>query len=114
MNEVEFEEYLGALFAGQGYRVEYTPASGDYGADLILNKGQDVIVVQAKRYRSTVGLKAVQEVIPAIKMYKASEAWVITNSIYTKLELTLAEHNQVRMIYREEFVEMSIAMKSAQ
>ena len=51
MDGMEFEEYLGALFSGRGYDVKYTPVSGDYGADLILKKGQDVIVVQAKRYR---------------------------------------------------------------
>jgi len=64
----QFEEYVGTLFASQGYDINYTPATGDYGADLILKKGQEAIVVQAKRYKQTVGVKAVQEVIPAIKM----------------------------------------------
>ena len=45
----EFEEYLGNLFNNEGYRVTFTPATGDYGADLILKKDKEVIVVQAKR-----------------------------------------------------------------
>lgn len=109
----QFEEYVGTLFASQGYSVKHTPVSGDYGADVVLKKGQDVIVVQAKRYKSRVGVKAVQEVIPAIKMYKATDAWVITNSTYTKQALTLAKHNQVRMIDREELIRLSIEMTRA-
>lgn len=107
----QFEEYVGALFASQGYSIKYTPATGDYGADLILKKGQEAIVVQAKRYKQTVGVKAVQEVIPAIKMYNATAAWVITNSTYTKQSLTLAKRNHVRMIDRDELIQMSIVMK---
>lgn len=107
----QFEEYAGTLFVSQGYEVEYTSTTGDYGADLILKKGQDVIVVQAKRYKQTVGVKAVQEVIPSMKMYHATAAWVITNSTYTKQALTLAKRNQVRMIERDELIRMSIEMK---
>lgn len=107
----QFEEYVGALFASQGYDIKYTPATGDYGADLILKKGQEAIVVQAKRYKQTVGVKAVQEVIPAIKMYNATAAWVITNSTYTKQSMTLAKRNHVRMIDRDELIQMSIVMK---
>lgn len=55
----QFEEYVGTLFTSQGYSHKYTPTTGDYGADLILKKGQETIVVQAKRYKQTVGVKAV-------------------------------------------------------
>ena len=103
--------YVGTLFASQGYAIKYTPTTGDYGADLILKKGQEAIVVQAKRYKQTVGVKAVQEVIPAIKMYNATAAWVVTNSTYTKQSLTLAKRNHVRMIDRDELIQMSIVMK---
>ena len=107
----QFEEYVGTLFVSQGYGVKYTSTTGDYGADLILKKGQDVIVVQAKRYQQTVGVKAVQEVIPSMKMYHATAAWVITNSTYTKQALTLAKSNQVRMIDRDELMRISIETK---
>ncbi|WP_246231691.1 restriction endonuclease [Sporosarcina jiandibaonis] len=111
MTGIEFEEYLGTLFKNQGYHVTYTPTTGDYGADLILKKDKEVIVVQAKRYNQTVGVKAVQEVIPAIMMYKATSAWVITNSTYTKQALTLAKSNHVRMIGRDELIKMSLTFR---
>ena len=108
----QFEEYVGTLFASQGYNVTYTPATGDFGADLILKKGQDVIVIQAKRYKNSVGITAVQEVIPAVKMYNATAAWVISNSYYTKAAVKLAVSNQVRMIDRDQLIRMSIDMKN--
>lgn len=109
----QFEEYLGTLFNSQGYNVSFTPTTGDFGADLILKKGKETVVVQAKRYKKAVGIKAVQEVIPAKGMYNASAAWVVTNSNYTKQDLTLAKRNGVRMIDREQLIRLSIEMKLA-
>ena len=114
MSGIEFEEYVGTLFETLGYQVTYTPTTGDYGADLILKKGQDVIVVQAKRYKSSVGIAAVQEVIPALKMYHANAAWVISNSYYTKAAIKLAKSNHVRMINRDELVQMGIDLRKNQ
>ena len=108
----QFEEYIGTLFEKQGYRVTYTPATGDFGADLILKKEREVVVVQAKRYKSSVGIAAVQEVIPAVKMYKANAAWVVSNSYYTKAAMKLAKSNHVRMIDRDQLIQMSIDWKS--
>lgn len=106
MTGEEFERFLGKLFKRRGFKVSYTKASGDYGADLILKDGQDVIAVQAKRYNSTVGVKAVQEIIGAVKMYGATEAWVVTNSTYTKQAVKLADINDVYLIDRKELISM--------
>lgn len=38
MDGVQFEKLLAAVFSTLGYAVETTPATGDYGADLILTK----------------------------------------------------------------------------
>lgn len=111
MTGVQFEEYVSVLFKNQGYSVQATPITGDYGADVILKKNKETIVVQAKRYKNNVGVKAVQEIIPAMKMYHATEAWVITNSYYTQQALTLAKRNKVRMINRDELIRMSVEMK---
>ena len=43
-----------------------------------------MIVEQAKLYKQTVKVKVAQEVIPAIKIYKATATWVISNSKNTK------------------------------
>ncbi|WP_431028784.1 restriction endonuclease [Lysinibacillus sp. LZ02] len=101
-----FERFLGELFKRRGFKVSYTATSGDYGADLVLKDGKDIIVVQAKRYSSSVGVKAVQEIIGAIRMYNATEAWVVTNSYFTKQAVKLANINDVYLIDRKELIDM--------
>lgn len=108
MSGAEFENYLGQLFRILGYRVEVTQTSGDYGADLILTKEGNRIVVQAKRYSKNVGLKAVQEVQSARAHYAAAEAWVITNSNFTGQAVVLAQSNGVKLISREELISLCV------
>ncbi|MEJ8306700.1 restriction endonuclease [Saccharibacillus sacchari] len=112
MDGVRFEQYLGHLFRSQGYKAEVTQAQGDYGADLVLTKGNNRIVVQAKRYKKNVGLKAVQEVQSAKAHYRANEAWVVTNSNCTEQAKKLASSNRVRLIARDELIEMLLQMKA--
>jgi restriction system protein len=97
MSGLEFEQFLQDLFVRLGYEVELTKASGDFGADLILH-GEDSVVIQAKRYDSNVSLAAIQEVYAAKAYYGTDEAWVITNSQYTKSAQILAEACDVRLI----------------
>lgn len=111
MEGVQFEQYLGHLFRSQGYKAEVTRAAGDYGADLVLSKDGKRIVVQAKRYSKNVGLKAVQEVHGAIAHYRASAGWVVTNRDYTDQAHNLAKSNGVRLIGRDELVEMLLQMR---
>lgn len=106
MSGEDFEKFLGELFKRRGFKVSYTATSGDYGADLILKDGKDIIAVQAKRYSSTVGVKAVQEIIGAVKMYEATEAWVVTNSHFTRQAEKLADINDVYLIDRDELIQI--------
>lgn len=61
-----------------------------------------------------VGLKAVQEVQTAIAHYRAQDAIVGTNSDFTEQAYNLAKSNRVRLINREELIEMVLAMKNKQ
>lgn len=106
MTGEEFEKFLSILFKRRGYRVSLTAKSGDYGCDLILKDGKNVIAVQAKRYSSNVGVKAVQEIIGSVRMYNATEAWVVTNSYYTKQAIKLANSNDVYLIDRNDLIEL--------
>lgn len=106
MTGEEFEQYLEMLFKRRGYRVSMTATSGDYGCDLLLQDGSEVIAVQAKRYSGSVGVKAVQEIIGAVRMYEATEAWVVTNSYFTKQAIQLADSNDVYLIDRNDLIEL--------
>lgn len=93
----EFEELLKAYFKKNGYKVDLTPKSGDYGADLIVRKNGEKIIIQAKRYKGSVGISAVQEVIGAKEYYKGDKALVITNSYFTPAAKELAGKTRVKL-----------------
>ncbi|SFL61571.1 restriction system protein [Gracilibacillus orientalis] len=113
MSGNKFEEYLILVLKGRGYKVKLTPKTGDYGADLILITNNKKIVVQAKRYKKNVGVRAVQEIVSAQKYYKADECWVITNSLFTNQAIKLAGSNQVRLIDRSELMDWMIEYKKS-
>lgn len=108
MEGIEFEQYLKAHFQKLGYHVTTTKTTGDYGADLLLKKGKEVTVVQAKRYQSKIGIKAVQEVIGARGYYHASRGLVVTNSYFTKNAFQLAKANQIELWDRNKLIEVMI------
>lgn len=110
MDGVQFESYLGLLFQQQGYQASVTRSTGDFGADLVLQKDGKRIVVQAKRYKKNVGIDAVQQVQASINHYSAQEAWVVTNSYYTDAAEKLAASNKVKLINRDDLIEMIVAM----
>lgn len=109
MDGFQFERYLNVLFYRLGYKTSVTKKSGDFGADLIL-QGTNRIVVQAKRYghKNKVGIAAVQEVFAARAYYKANEAWVVTNSVFTEPAKKLALACRVKLIDREGLMDLII------
>jgi len=102
LSGVEFEQFLAGLFRAQGYAIELTPISGDYGADLILSKDGNRIAVQAKRHIGSVGVKAVQEALSGQSYYQCHTAWVITTGAFTINALELAKKSGVKMIGRSD------------
>lgn len=104
MTGIEFEEFLKAHFEEIGYKAKMTPTTNDYGADLILNKDGEKIVVQAKRWNDKVGNTAVQEIVSAKGYYKADRAMVITNSYYTNNAYELAKANNVELWDRNNLI----------
>ncbi|MFS0658625.1 restriction endonuclease [Niallia alba] len=106
-----FEEYLQVLLRNKGYKANLTLVTGDYGADLVLSNNDKKIVVQAKRYKKKVGLKAVQEVVSAKNYYKADECWVITNNYFTAPAVKLAHSNNVLLIDRDVLMKWMLEIK---
>jgi restriction system protein len=112
MDGYEVEYYLELLFKKLGYQVKRTPSSNDFGADLIL-EGETRIVVQAKRYKNKVGIKAVQEINSARDYYSAQEAWVITNNFFTSPAIKLSSSTNVKLIERYELVNLILNSENA-
>ncbi len=102
LSGLEFEDFLKELFIDFGYKIKDLPYSNDYGADLIISKGFEEIVIQAKNYSGNVGNKAIQEVVSAKVYYKCDKAMVITNSYYTQNAIKTAQESGVILIDRGE------------
>lgn len=101
LSGVEFENLLKNVFERLGYNVSLTKSSHDYGADLIISKGKQSAVVQAKCYAGTVGIKAIQEIISSKNHYGAKDLIVATNNTFSRDAIALATENDVKLIDRQ-------------
>jgi restriction system protein len=93
-----FEEWVALVFRTKGYATILTPASCDYGIDVIISKNGHSIGIQVKKYTGNVGVKAVQEVLAGLNYYSLNEGWVITSSQgFTRQAITLAACNNIKL-----------------
>jgi restriction system protein len=104
MNGQEFEEFLLLHFKNLGYKGHTTATTNDYGADLILNKDHEKIVIQAKRWSKKVGIEAVQQIVGARDYYKATKCIVMTNNYFTPNAINLAERSKVELWDRKKLL----------
>ena len=111
LSGIEFEEYLANLFLTHGYSIQMTPSTGDYGADLLLKKGSQLIAVQAKCYSGSVGVTAVQEALSGMAYYRCHSAWVVTTGNYTANAVELANKSDVRLIDSHELGKLVLQMQ---
>ncbi len=98
LSGVEFENLLMDKFAAMGFKIESTPTTGDFGADLIVENNEGSrIIVQCKRFKSKVNLKSVQEVVGAIGHYAGDMGIVITNNSFLNSAVKLAESHDIEL-----------------
>jgi HJR/Mrr/RecB family endonuclease len=97
MSGYDFENLLKKLFEKMGYKVIHTSLSSDQGADLVIEKFGEKIVIQAKNWTGNVGNSAIQEVVASIKHYNAQRSMVITSSDFTSSAIDLARSNNVEL-----------------
>ncbi len=81
----EFEEYCSELLASKGYdNIEMTPASHDYGIDILADRDGISYAIQCKCYSDPVGIKAIQEAYAGKDYYNAMIGVVMTNQDFTR------------------------------
>jgi HJR/Mrr/RecB family endonuclease len=98
LSGIEFENLLLDKFVSLGFKVEPTPKTGDYGADLIVENNDGTrIIFQCKRFKSKVNLKAVQEVVGAMGHYAGDYGVVITNNTFLNSAVKLAESHDIEL-----------------
>lgn len=107
MDGYEFEKYAANLLAKNGFqKVEVTKCSSDFGVDIIAFKDDIKYAIQCKRYSSSVGIKAVQEVIGSKAMNNCHVAVVLTNNYFTKSAKELAQKNNVLLWDKDKLNEL--------
>ena len=97
---MDYERACAQRLIRQGYtNVKLTPASGDFGADILAvhPKGYR-ICFQCKFYSGNVGVEAVQEVLSAVRYYGADCGAVMTNADFTPAARELARRSDVALI----------------
>jgi restriction system protein len=98
-----FEWWVAEGLRRQGWHVELTPSSGDYGADLIATKDGQRTAVQVKRYTKQVGVSAVQQAFAGAVHWKCTATMVITSSAgYTPAARNLAGATGTTLITRRD------------
>lgn len=91
MEGTDFEQYCAMVLRENGYTTEITPASGDYGVDIIAKQSGIIYAIQCKCYSSDVGVDAVYQVAGGMKYYHANIGIVLTNRHFTRNAKELAD-----------------------
>ena len=104
MEGSDFEKYCADLLIVMGFEeVELTPASRDFGVDILAEKDGVSYAFQCKCYADPVGIKAIQEVYDGKDFYGSMVGVVITNQEFTgpakdyaeKLNVILWDGNKI-------------------
>ena len=91
MEGQEFENYCAELLEAEGFdNVETTPASHDFGVDIIADRDGITYAIQCKCYSDNIGVRAVQEAYAGKDYYDSMVAVVMTNQGFTKSAKELA------------------------
>lgn len=99
----DFELLLIRLYEAMGYLVQHLGGNGDQGADLIITKDGQRILIQAKCYKTWgVGNAAVQQATAAKVHYDCNKAMVVGIPYFTKEAQQLAKTNGVGLVDKKE------------
>ncbi len=102
-NGWDFEKFVADLLRKSGYEAFATKGSHDFGADVIVRKRQEVIVLQAKYLSTPPTSSVLDEALAAAIVYGAREIGLITN-----MPITDAIKDYARKIEQNTFVKRVI------
>lgn len=92
MDGIAFEELACDILIANGFELaENTPATGDFGVDILAKKDGMTYAIQCKRYTEAVGLEAIQQVYAGRAYYECHVAVVLTNQTFTEHAKRLAD-----------------------
>jgi restriction system protein len=93
-----FEQQCETSLREAGFLIERTPASSDYGVDIIARRHGLSYAIQCKCHKVPVGVSAVQEAAAGRNHYMTDYAIVVATSGFTAQARKLAQSNSVLLI----------------
>jgi restriction system protein len=98
----EFENLITNLFEKMGLETRLTQASRDGGVDCVAYDPRPIfggkVVIQAKRYKHTVGVSAVRDLFGTMQNEGASKGILVTTSGYGKASFEFAQNKPLELL----------------
>jgi restriction system protein len=98
----EFESLITNLFQKMGLETRLTQASRDGGVDCVAFDPRPIfggkVVIQAKRYKNTVGVSAVRDLYGTMQNEGASKGILVTTSGYGKASYEFADGKPLELL----------------
>jgi restriction system protein len=98
----EFESLITNLFEKMGLETRQTQASRDGGVDCVAYDPRPIfggkVVIQAKRYKHTVGVSAVRDLFGTMQNEGASKGILVTTSGYGKSSFVFADGKPLELL----------------
>lgn len=98
----EFESLITNLFQKMGLEARQTQTSRDGGVDCVAFDPRPIfggkVVIQAKRYKNTVGVSAVRDLYGTVQKEGASKGILVTTSGYGKASFEFAEGKPLELL----------------
>jgi restriction system protein len=98
----EFENLITNLFEKMGLETRLTRSSRDGGVDCVAWDSRPIlggkVVIQAKRYKNTVGVSAVRDLFGTLQNEGASKGILVTTSGYGKASFEFAEGKPIELL----------------
>jgi HJR/Mrr/RecB family endonuclease len=108
MDPIEYEQMVADCLTDLGWHTRLTKASGDQGIDVIAEMRDKRVVIQCKRYATSIGNSAVQEAFAGKSFENADYAAVVTNAEFTRSARQLADTTHVILLHHDELSKLEL------
>ena len=103
MEGLAFEHYVCRLLVHQGFVANVTPASNDFGVDIVAERNGRKLAIQVKCYCTAVPRNAISDAVAGKLHYGCDHAMVVTNNYFTRGAKELAYSTDCQLIDRDLF-----------
>jgi restriction system protein len=102
LTPLEFENLIGNLFSKMGLETKQTQLSRDGGVDVVAFDKRPIlggkVVIQAKRYRHTVGVSAARDLFGTMMNEGANKGILVTTSGYGTAAFNFVKDKPIELI----------------